>query len=162
MGADAAVLQGRMAARALARDLGLPPPDDVLQHRSDRLALGRLAALRRFLDRQYAPAAAFADPADDTVICRCEAVRAGEIRGLVRAGCMGPNQLRAFSRAGMGPCMGRMCGASIGRIMAAAAGRSIAGTGHFTVRPPLKPVTLGDLARLADWQRPPEATGKDE
>ena len=148
MGADAAITSGRVMARAIAHALGLPPPDDVLKARADRQTLARLARLRDFLDRQYPPARAFSDPADDTTICRCEAITAGEIRALAASGCMGPNQLRAFCRAGMGPCMGRQCGTAISGIMAKATGQSIGKTGSFTVRMPLKPVTIGDLANL--------------
>ena len=148
MGADAAITSGRVMARAIAHALGLPPPDDVLKARADRQTLARLVRLRDFLDRQYPPARAFTDPADDTTICRCEAITAGEIRALAASGCMGPNQLRAFCRAGMGPCMGRQCGTAISGIMAKATGQSIGKTGSFTVRMPLKPVTIGDLANL--------------
>jgi NADPH-dependent 2,4-dienoyl-CoA reductase/sulfur reductase-like enzyme len=150
LGADAAVLGGRIMARDMARALGLPSSDDSLDRRGDRRDLRRLKRLRRFLDRQYPPIAAFAQPPDDTTICRCEAVKAGDIRTIARAGCMGPNQLRAFSRAGMGPCMGRQCGNAISQIMAVETGRSIAETGCFSIRTPLKPVTLAELASLKD------------
>jgi len=148
LGADAATFQGRIMACDMARALNRPPPVDVLGEQADRRALRKLETLRRFLDHQYAPAAALSAPGDDVTICRCEAVTAGEIRRLARSGCMGPNQLRAFCRAGMGPCMGRQCGNAISRIMAAETGQSVAETGHFSIRPPLKPVTLAQLASL--------------
>ena len=148
LGADAAVAQGRIMARSLTRELGLPLAVDALEEAVDNKALRRLKRLRRFLDRQYAPLAAFAQPSDSTTICRCEAVKAGEVRQVARAGCLGPNQMRAFSRAGMGRCMGRQCGNTISRIIAAETGRSVAETGHFTIRTPLKPVTVAELASL--------------
>ena len=147
-GADAAVLQGRIMARAIAMKLDLSPPYGEHQNRADLQALSRITILRRFLDRQYAPVAAFSNPPDETMICRCEAIKAVEIRTLARSGCMGPNQLRAFSRAGMGPCMGRQCGGAISRIMAAETGQDIADIGHFSIRTPLKPVTLAEVASL--------------
>lgn len=150
MGADAAVLQGRIMARSLAQRLGLPAMNGDA---ADRRALRKLTALRRFLDRQYAPAPCFDRPADDVTICRCEAIMAGEIRRLARSGCTGPNQLRAFSRAGMGPCMGRQCGTAVSRIMAAETGRTVAETGHFSIRPPLKPVSLAELASLSRCEK---------
>ena len=148
LGADAAILQGRIMGRSIARALNLRQQTDARKDRADRQALKRLTALRRFLDRQYAPVAAFSQPPDETTICRCEAIMAGEIRTLAGSGCMGPNQLRACSRAGMGACMGRQCGNAISRIMSVTTGRSIAETGHFSIRPPLKPVTLAELASL--------------
>ncbi len=150
LGADAAVLQGRIMARSIARDLDPTTPQDAGRDQSDRKALQRLATLRQFLDRQYPPVPAFSQPPDETTICRCEAVLAGDIRALVRSGCMGPNQLRAFCRAGMGPCMGRQCGNAITRIMAKEAGREVSQIGHFTIRTPLKPVSLAELANLED------------
>ena len=148
MGADAAVLGGRIMARNISERLNLPLRADALQDRSDRKALQRLLTLRRFLDRQYPPHPALSQPPDETTICRCEAIDVREIRELARSGCMGPNQLRAFCRAGMGPCMGRQCGNPISRIMAAETGLSVAEIGHFSVRTPLKPLSLAELATL--------------
>lgn len=148
MGADAAAIQGRIMARSIARSLGLPACDDALEDRADRKALQRISALRRFLDQQYTPVPAFSQPPDETTICRCEAIKTGEIRSLTRTGCRGPNQLRAFSRAGMGPCMGRQCGNAISQIMATEMGQGVAETGHFSIRTPLKPVTLAELANI--------------
>ena len=41
---------------------------------------------------------------DDAVVCRCERVTAGEIRGLLRSGVRDMNQLKAITRAGFGAC----------------------------------------------------------
>jgi hypothetical protein len=46
----------------------------------------------------------------------------------------------------MGPCQGRFCGATIEQIFAREAALGTQHVGHFRVRPPLKPVTLGQLA----------------
>ncbi|WKL24649.1 (2Fe-2S)-binding protein (plasmid) [Sinorhizobium meliloti] len=42
----------------------------------------------------------------------------GEIRAALRAGCAGPNQVKAFLRCGMGPCQGRMCGMTLTSLAA--------------------------------------------
>ncbi|MBN1246905.1 MAG: FAD-dependent oxidoreductase [Anaerolineae bacterium] len=47
--------------------------------------------------------------ADDTIVCRCERVTAGEIRALIREGCRDINELKAITRAGMGACGGKTC-----------------------------------------------------
>jgi NADPH-dependent 2,4-dienoyl-CoA reductase/sulfur reductase-like enzyme/Fe-S-cluster-containing hydrogenase component 2 len=49
---------------------------------------------------------------DDTVICRCERVRAGEIRKMIRQGVRDLNQLKVL-RCGMGACGGKTCQALI-------------------------------------------------
>lgn len=51
---------------------------------------------------------------DDTLVCRCEEVRAGEIRQAsrqLRAGDARSSKL--FTRAGMGWCQGRICGSAV-------------------------------------------------
>lgn len=65
-------------------------------------------------------------------------------------GCLGPNQAKAFSRAGMGPCQGRFCGLTVANLLAEANGQSLDETGYYRIRPPIKPVTLGELAAMAD------------
>jgi len=41
---------------------------------------------------------------DDTIICRCERVTAGEIRAVIRSGIRDVNAIKAITRAGMGAC----------------------------------------------------------
>jgi len=145
VGAKAAALQGRLAG---LRVVGAPAGEA----RPLRRALRRELAVRPFLDRLYQPAAAFLRPADETIVCRCEEIRAGQIREHVRIGCLGPNQAKAYSRAGMGPCQGRLCGLTVSEIMAEARGVGPQEVSYYRIRPPIKPVTLGELAVLADEQ----------
>ena len=105
------------------------------------------SAIRPFLEALYRPAPQFLAPRDDdTLICRCEEVTRGAVAAAVAEQCQGPNQLKAFTRAGMGPCQGRMCGHSLTETMAALTGRSPAEIGYLRIRMPVKPVTLGDIA----------------
>ena len=46
---------------------------------------------------------------DDTIVCRCERITAGEIRGEIRAGVLDMNILKATVRSGMGACGGKTC-----------------------------------------------------
>lgn len=113
-----------------------------------RRALARELAVRPFLDAAYPPYSAALQPTDSTVVCRCEEVTAGSIRGYAKIGCLGPNQTKAFGRAGMGPCQGRYCGLTVTALLADANGQSPDETGYYRIRPPLKPVTLGELAAM--------------
>jgi len=148
-GAGVAELSGRIAALRAVEDLGRITPEE-----SDRLAApllrerARELAVRPFLDAAYPPFAGALAPADSTIICRCEEVTAGDVRGYARLGCLGPNQAKAFGRPGMGPCQGRFCGLSVTALLAQANGQSPDETGYFRIRPPLKPVTLGELAAM--------------
>lgn len=150
-GAKVAALAGRLAALDIAARL---EAIDATARDSEgaplrRAMLSELAA-RPFLDAAYPPLAEALAPADKTIICRCEEVTAGDIRGYARLGCIGPNQTKAFGRAGMGPCQGRYCGLSVTQILAKENGRSHDATGYYRIRPPLKPVTLGELAAMDD------------
>jgi NADPH-dependent 2,4-dienoyl-CoA reductase/sulfur reductase-like enzyme/Fe-S-cluster-containing hydrogenase component 2 len=53
---------------------------------------------------------------DDTIVCRCERVTAGEIRALIRQGYRDINEIKAVSRAGMGACGAKTCTALIHRL----------------------------------------------
>jgi bacterioferritin-associated ferredoxin len=103
---------------------------------------------RLFLDRLYRPSDHFRQPADDTIVCRCEEVSARQVLDAAALGCTGPNQMKAFLRCGMGPCQGRLCGLTVTELIAKARGVSPAEVGHYRLRPPVKPVTLGELASL--------------
>lgn len=149
-GAAAAEQAGRLAAWEVARQL-----DHLSPNERDRLAtpvrraLAPILAIRPFLDVLYQPAKEFLTPADDTLVCRCEEVTAGDIRRLARLGCTGPNQTKAFSRVGMGPCQGRMCGLTVTQIIADTRQTTPAEVGYYHIRSPIKPLTLKELANLS-------------
>jgi NADPH-dependent 2,4-dienoyl-CoA reductase/sulfur reductase-like enzyme len=151
-GACIAAEGGRRAARAaitaLAGGAGGRPARTRLAER----LLARAASERRgraFLDALYRPPRRFRLPGDDTLVCRCEEVTAGAIRSELARGCAGPNQLKAFLRCGMGPCQGRLCGLTVTELIAEAQGTDPAAVGYFRLRPPVKPIPLGELAALA-------------
>ncbi len=56
---------------------------------------------------------------DDEVVCLCERVTAGQIRDLVRQGVTDMNQIKAITRAGMGPCGYKTCENLMNQIFAA-------------------------------------------
>lgn len=148
-GADAAIVRGRIAARATIEALA---PDAVatLPSMADlRAALARAVRGRRFLDTLFRPARAFRVPAsDETIVCRCEEITAGDVRRAVSIGATGPNQLKAYLRTGMGPCQGRLCGLTVTELMAEARGTTPDAIGYYRLRAPVKPITLAELAAL--------------
>lgn len=153
-GARAAELRGRLAGLWAAVRLGRLAEAAAAQDAAPlRTALGRELALRPFLDALFAPRSQVFAPPDEAIVCRCEEISAGQIRNLAKLGRPGPNQVKAFTRAGMGPCQGRQCGYTITHLLAEAENRPPGEVGFYRVRPPLKPVTLGELASL-DQQEP--------
>lgn len=150
-GARAASLRGRLAGMAIAVRAG-----KLFEEKADALAgairrqLAHELALRPMLDAMYPPRANVARPSDDTIVCRCEELTAGDIRAAAQLGQPGPNQIKSFTRAGMGPCQGRQCGYTIANILADVQQRPVSQVGFHRIRPPLKPLTLGELASLDD------------
>ncbi|MNJ24675.1 Hydrogen cyanide synthase subunit HcnB [compost metagenome] len=148
-GALAAEHFGRLTAWQVACQQGrLDSTERDMLARPVRQTLDRLMVIRPFLDVLYQPAVEFLLPVDETIVCRCEEVSAGDIRRFVGLGCSGPNQTKAFSRAGMGPCQGRMCGLTVAQIIAAERNVAIDQVGYYTIRAPIKPLSLGELASL--------------
>ncbi|EJL75496.1 NAD(P)H-nitrite reductase [Variovorax sp. CF313] len=85
-------------------------------------------------------------PADDVIACRCQEVTAGELRRSFALGCLGPSQGKAFTRCGIGPCQGRLCGLTATEVIAHERGVSPAEVGHYRICSPIKPITLEEPA----------------
>ncbi|GBR09889.1 FAD/NAD(P)-dependent oxidoreductase [Acetobacter oeni] len=139
-GADAAESAGALAALRCLQDIGRP----VMEGEMTRLraALEPMNGFRHGLETGFPwPWRHAAGLPDDTVVCRCENVTAGDIR---RAA--GPldspeiNRAKAFVRVGMGRCQGRMCGLAAAEILAAARGVAIEEAGRVRSAAPLKPL----------------------
>ena len=80
----------------------------------------------------------------ETVVCRCEDVTRSEIEAALDAGAGDVNQVKSWTRCGMGPCQGRSCGETVAALVAArGGGRERAGA--FTIRPPIRPVSMAAL-----------------
>ncbi len=150
-GAKAAQWQGQLSALKIAAQLNGTPAAAVEQAAAQiEKSLQQQLAIRPFLDHLYQPATAFLLPPDETIVCRCEEVTAGEIRNIAALGCSGPNQTKSFCRAGMGPCQGRLCGLTVANIIADVHQLAPEEVGYYRIRTPIKPLTIGELADLAD------------
>lgn len=157
-GALAAEHRGRLAALDAAMQLG-----KITQSSRDgkslpyRKALQQATRGREFFDTLYQPADQFRLPKGDTVVCRCEEVTAQQVRETVKLGCTGPNQMKSFLRCGMGPCQGRFCNVTVTELIAQERGVSAAEVGHYRLRFPTKPLTLGELATLPQTEASKQA-----
>ncbi|TFB38672.1 NAD(P)/FAD-dependent oxidoreductase [Pseudomonas sp. F01002] len=142
MGADAAEMAGERAALALLEDIGyLIPPQRGTQLEQ---ALGRIDTFRQSLERAFIfPENWAADAPNDVMICRCEEVRAGDIRQVVREGHWEINRVKAHCRVGMGRCQGRMCGAAAAEIIACESQRGVSDIGRLRAQAPIKPLPFG-------------------
>ena len=145
-GGQAAAWRGVLAASDV---IGAVRPDVARPSQNYAYAaLSRFARGRRFLDTLYRPAAEMRMPEGDTIVCRCEEVTARQVVETAKLGCPGPNQMKAFLRCGMGPCQGRLCGLTVTELIAQARGVSPQEVGYYRIRPPVKPITVDELASL--------------
>ncbi len=151
-GAVAAALTGRLVALdAACRQNVIDRAERDRRAAPIRADLDTHCAIRPLLDALFTPPAEICAPPDDaTIVCRCEEISVGDIREAVALGAMGPNQLKSFTRCGMGPCQGRMCGLTAAELIAKANGETVEDVGYYRIRPPIKPVTLGELATMND------------
>jgi len=145
LGADAAEASGRLAATAALADLGWPV---------DRSAMATLKRdLKRFDRFRRGLATAFPWPAelarqveDDIIVCRCEAITAGQLREAAGAkNAPELNRAKALSRVGMGRCQGRYCGSAAAEILAAARAVDLADVGRLRGQAPIKPLSLATV-----------------
>ena len=68
-----------------------------------------------------------------------------------RAGARDVNQLKHFTRCGMGPCQGRMCGDVAAEILAQEHRLDRQAVGYWTARPPLRPISLQSMLGRFDY-----------
>jgi len=148
-GALAAEYTGELAALEIGHSLGILPG-----YERDSLALPLRQQLshdhhpRPLVDHVYAPAKMSSFFTDETTLCRCENVTIGDVRKAVSEGVRDVNEVKVLTRCGMGPCQGRMCGPALAEIVATETGQEVERVGLLTVRPPLKPIPLGEVAEI--------------
>ena len=141
-GADAAEIAGERAALALLEDRGRAV--DKARAATLERERRRAARMRVAFDAAFPfPADMAAAMTDETVLCRCEGVTAGELRAAARElNAEEINRAKAFSRCGMGRCQGRMCGPSATVVLASALGVPLDGAGRLRGQPPVKPIPM--------------------
>lgn len=141
-GAPAALAEGRIAGRAAAAALGLGDAHDVF---ADQRSLAKARRFQRQLWKLHDVAPRLPKVPDDTLICRCEEITAGQIRSGLdeRPGHAGT--LKRATRVGMGRCQGRYCGPVAARLVAAETGTPIDDRSYFAPRVPIKPVAISAI-----------------
>lgn len=145
-GAFSAVQKGRIAGMTAVRDLNLMSSKKYkVKIKSERTTLKKnenfgKAAVRLMKFRPEL----IQTITSETIVCRCEDVFRSEIDEAIESGARDLNQLKAWTRCGMGPCQGRTCSEAIEAILASKVGsRELAG--QWTGRTPLRPVPIEQI-----------------
>ncbi|WP_132246519.1 (2Fe-2S)-binding protein [Marinisporobacter balticus] len=81
----------------------------------------------------------------DEIICRCEEITESEIVEAIRNGATTVNEIKKWTRAGMGLCQGRTCRRMIERILARETGIELKDIKPSTYRQPVRPIKMGAL-----------------
>ena len=144
-GAAAAIAEGAIAGATAAADLGHAPREGA---GSLRNAHATLARQRRFQTALWtlfrAPPLTLQLARADTPVCRCENVTLGALRRALVDGPCDIGSLKRQTRAGMGRCQGRYCGALLQELIGAPPADELS---FFAPRPPVRPVPIGHLAQ---------------
>jgi NADPH-dependent 2,4-dienoyl-CoA reductase/sulfur reductase-like enzyme len=142
-----AKMQGTLAGLYAAVHTGDISVDHAVQAGLPHLRqLESMGRFRRAMDRIYRIYPdLYANMTDDTIVCRCESITAGEIRQAVREGTMNLNDIKKRTRSGMGYCQGTNCQPAIAAMLAREFGADPAAVKMVTTRPPARPIPLNLL-----------------
>jgi len=145
-----AVIKGSLAALDIAAKMKLIPAGKTTDPRARlKKELSAELAPRPFVDTLYKPRSNLYGISDETLVCRCEEVTAGDIRRVIKEGCQEPNEIKALTRCGMGQCQGRMCGAALAEIVAAELELEAEVLHPLNIRAPVRNISLLELSKVA-------------
>ncbi|MHA2069582.1 MAG: (2Fe-2S)-binding protein [Candidatus Thorarchaeota archaeon] len=85
---------------------------------------------------------------EDTVICRCMDITVKEVRLATRRGAESFDAVKRMTRAGMGLCQGRTCQNLVEKLIIEETGLKMGEMPPISIRPPLKPIRLKDIAEM--------------
>lgn len=85
--------------------------------------------------------------AKSLIVCRCEEVTVQALEDAVASGLDTPRQWKMKTRATMGACQGRVCRQLVELWARATVPEQKRSVEYLSHRPPVRPVTFGQLAR---------------
>lgn len=147
-GKSLADLQGALAGLTALEQLDFLTTEAANQQRNQlSAAVRREQRFSHWLWNRYRIREGLLDLADDdTLICRCENVTAGDIKQSLDHGGRDLYGVKLRTRLGMGSCQGRYCMMNTTLLIAQETGSPVDKIGVHSVRPPLTPVRLKNIA----------------
>jgi D-hydroxyproline dehydrogenase subunit alpha len=146
-GSHVAIAEGRIAALAIALDLGALSVEEVdARARPIRSAMRRKLAFATALRGLHTIGPGVYELATgETVVCRCEEVTRAQLDGAIESS-PDINVVKGLTRAGMGLCQGRNCQRQIAAMIARRHDRPLPSVSFATPRLPVRPVPIGAMA----------------
>jgi len=141
---DCAGLRGALVAEAEGTIVGAAAAGAAADNAATARRRSALAFQQAVRATLHVPAQLWALAKDDTIVCRCENVTLGELRGALDEGHRSLNAVKRNTRAGMGWCGGRTCLHAVAALAGLHAG--IGPVAMMTPRPVVRPVTFAALA----------------
>jgi thioredoxin reductase/bacterioferritin-associated ferredoxin len=139
--------EGAIAGLYAATHAGIISDEQAQQAaRIERRHIKSLYKFRRALDHMYpVQRDLYANISDETIVCRCEGITAGEIRRAIHEGTLNLNDIKKRTRTGMGYCQGTNCMPVVAAILMREFGAKPEAIRMMTTRPPARPVPLSLL-----------------
>ncbi len=154
-GARAAEASGIIAGADIVRDLGYKVGGrKVCDAREVQRAVAALDRAKQFQSALWtlfrAPRIVDQLAQPDTMLCRCEEVSVATVRAVLADGKTATaGAVKRLTRAGMGRCQGRYCGALVVELVARHGGIGIDEFSYFAPRMPFKPVPVATVSATA-------------
>ncbi|MFZ5822209.1 MAG: FAD-dependent oxidoreductase [Chloroflexota bacterium] len=146
-GKPLADLQGQLAAITALEQLNIISNEQAnIKRKRLAPAVHREQRFSKWLWKRYRIQPGLLDLIDnDTLLCRCEAVRVGQFRESIEEGGQNLFGVKLRTRLGMGQCQGRYCMPNAALLIAAYNGKATPALDIPSIRPPLFPVRLKDI-----------------
>jgi bacterioferritin-associated ferredoxin len=143
-GAIAAEEKGELAAYSILKDFKLIDETEFENNISKVIKkLKRYEIFAKGIAKLNAtPQSLIENISNNTVICRCEDITKKDVIHAVENGARNLNQIKSWTRFGMGPCQGRTCQYSVAKIASEHLKCNIKDLGYLTGRTPLRPFPL--------------------
>jgi len=143
-GAIPAEDKGELAAYALLKDQNIIIEKEF-KNKTSRIIkrLNRYEIFAKGIAKlNFTPKDLINNISENTILCRCEDITKRDIINAVNNGAKNLNQIKSWTRFGMGPCQGRTCQYSVAKVASEELKCNVKDLDYLTGRTPLRPFPL--------------------
>ncbi len=84
---------------------------------------------------------------EEKFICRCQEVTEEELEAAIADGAVTMNEIKRWTRAGMGLCQGKCCSKQVMNLLAKKTGQAPGSIKPATYRNPVRPMMIGSMTK---------------